>query len=251
MWSQLCLKPSLKISANLDNSWSSSKELMLTLTPCHDLNSHETQASASSVQSHVEPPNGIPSAHIELIDLRLRFARCPTIESASLKRKRDGDSNGNVAGSGLLATSQRGKAAHRSYNPSLVNRINSSSQWSEARSRRAEMLEEDIETDFITSAPVSPIFGTLVDSQSSVSSQASLDTLIRKTDFTSQPLTHKALPPRSISFAELTKLVDCSLRGMIFNPKAISSSYLLSSTTNDPRLGQISPAVFSPGYMQV
>ena len=56
-----------------------------------------------------------------------------------------------------------------------------------------------------------------------------------------------AHPPRKIKFADLVKLVDLSLRGMIFDPKtAMSLGVLLSSITDFPKLGQVSPALFSP-----
>ena len=58
--------------------------------------------------------------------------------------------------------------------------------------------------------------------------------------------------PQMVSFKDMVKLLDMSLRGMISTPKRTCiTEQLPSNTFLHPNLGQLLPAVFSPGYHEV
>ena len=126
----------------------------------------------------------------------------------------------------------------------------SETQESRIQTVRANALSNDFQHVVAVSAPVSPLFVTSVNSQRSLSSRTFLTVPTQNIDLTPPP---PPLPPSQlITFAELTNFVDCSLKGLMFTPPIVASGgILLTSTTNHPKLGQISPAIFSPGYLLV
>ena len=56
---------------------------------------------------------------------------------------------------------------------------------------------------------------------------------------------------RTVSFKEILRLTDRSLRGMIFRPKQTTTGNLWYLNISGPMLGELSPVVFSPGYHEV
>ena len=219
-------------------------DLYLTLTPSHGIDPPKTpNLSPCSIQ-HVNPPAGVPSAIIESVDIRLQISRCPTTKNSSSKRKRGfvsrGTRNGVDPESGGSINESPSTGNYCPLNIDLQPRI------ARMETESASLLRNKTEDTANISAPVSPTFEIRICSQSSASSQSSLIVPAGKSHIA------EWLTPRLITFAELTKLVDCSLRGVIFTPKqAMCAGLLLSSVTDDPKLSQISPAIFCPGYLKV
>ena len=244
MWRQLLLTPSLEIPQILQDCPRPSVELRLTLTPSHDIDPARKQDTSPYNLRQVKPPAGVSCAIIESINLSLQIRQCPTRKTSRLKRKR-----GEITG---RTRNDKDPKPHGAIDESLSTGslshfdLDLSPQVTQIEPERASILRDGSEGNATFNASVSPVLETRINSQSSASSQASLTVMTRQMDVVTQML------PRLITPAELTRLVDCSLRAMICTPKqAMPAGLLLSSMTDDPKLGHISPAIFSPGYLKV
>lgn len=95
-------------------------------------------------------------------------------------------------------------------------------------------------------------FSSITNSQSSSSSQSSVNQSSRGIRLPCNKIAQQEPAYRPVKFADLLRLIDSSLRAIIFESKAPASTLIDRSDTNEyPKLSLISPALFIPGYLEV
>ena len=181
----------------------------------------------------------MPSAVIKCINLHLKISHGSPTGAEELKKEWSSDSPPileQVAG-----------RQHTNHNSQL--KANSRAQELKTESMEMHAPNNEFEPIEATCALVSPIPRVPTNLNNRPYSQAFLSGLTHH----SEPMPQLPSPPQLINFAQLKKFLDCSLKGMMFNSqRAVPAGDLLSSTAYSTKtLDQISPAVFSPGYLQV
>lgn len=240
MWSQLDVSVSLQSLQDEVDHTSRSQRLRFDVTPAHEFSLTKTPYGAPLTRNHLKPPIGIPCMNLDFIDLRLNLSRCPSIQPKSAKRKRNEHSEGsreyeedlprelmNGFSTRIPVDSDEGIAR------SVRGLDDSSPIESPKRIGSPSINKRNMEPNDVCPRPTATPRSVGISSSNTASKRPSS-------------------PTHKLNLADLVKLVDFSLRGIICSPKTpMSLGVLLSSVTEHPRLEHLSPALFSPGYSEV
>lgn len=211
------------------------------MSTAHGIDTGPVRTSLPDTSQRIEPPVGIAVAVVKSINVQLQISRYSTTSTTNLKRKRSSDSS---------PTSEHTNKSQHGCNHT-ANRVASQDQILRTSAAQANAPTCKSGNRQASSVLVSPTLDSPVKSEDNAFLQASLAVLTQNPN----PILMTPCPPSSqlVTFAELTEVVDLSLRFLMFNSrKAMPRRFMPSSTTHHTKkLDQISPAIFSPGYLQV
>ena len=233
----MSLAPSLKIPKASSDQHLSSIVACLKLSPHNSIKAGIGQTSRPDDHESLEPPAGILAAVIKNIDVRLQISQCPLPGTASLKRKRGHDSSPRREdpaakyGGSDHASLEDGTQLRNSREPAVFGHV----------------ILDDLESREASDAFISPIWDNSVKSEERHLAQGPLTIDVGDQDLV--PLSPSS--SQLITFTELSKFVNSSLRCLLFNPHKEAQFMLSSKKQHTKKLNQISPALFSPGFLQV
>lgn len=233
----MSLTPSLKIPKASSDQHVSSIVACLKLRPHNSIEAGIRQTSKSDDHESLDPPAGILAAVIKNIDVRLQISQCPLPGTARLKRKRGHDPSSRPEDS---ATHHGG-----SDNASLEDGTQLRNSREPAAFRH--VIFEDLEPREASRASISPTWDSSVKFEELPLAQGPLTVDAKDQDLV--PLSPSS--SQLITFTELSKFVNSSLRCLLFNPHREAQFMLSSEKNHAKKLNQIAPALFSPGFLQV
>lgn len=201
----------------------------------------------------VQPPRGVPSAYLEAVKVFLSFSTCRRIRALSKTQGRDKGHRkrrGQRGSRTLLATEISAEQSRNNPWPS--------DDWSPldiddeggVHNCRVGVENEDFSllwTPF--SSPSTTILTSSQNSDSSHSSLNSAESIFNSFNTTSSRLNFTA---HDVKFEDILRMMNDSLSIVISDRRPRNAGgIILSGDTGFPRLEAISPAIFSPGYLEV
>ena len=233
---------SLSLPGSEVNAQHSTHQLVVSLT------------GQPSGDASAKPPESIPFLCLESIHLILEFSSCRRCRISSKAQHQgiapEDDLEGTQAGENYFTQVEMDQHSDSMW-PSLGPQFTNSQgrglglPWTSILSRN--QYEHPRASSSSRSIVISPI-----DSQDSISSS---ETLISTTD-RPPSLCTRIFPQNyavhEVKFEEVLKVLDASLHTMICgHMRGSVGGPVMSNDTGYPKLAEISPALFSPGYAEV
>ena len=254
IWSQLFFNVSLTLPAHDSLYRPHDADIVLLLSCSHDSSPKENlrRSRHAFTVSDARPPEGVVSRKVEGIKLTLRFSR--TVPNLYKKRKGDvrtepGDfcdiydilfssddalcvspfpSSVQQTSSSLFKLSQSSSSSHAS---------------SQSTSIEMEMLEEEHELDRENNFKDLQVYST-----SAILTQSNHHHLSTRKRSGSGEDSNSPI----LDLEASAKLIDAALRTMICdNRTTLLPGVELKEKSSEPKLAEVLPALFSPGYLQV
>jgi len=239
IWTQLCLDASLSLFRSNTSTTDHPDTISISLT---------RQALS---ENDTNPPSGVPAACVESINLVMQFSAC--------RRCRVPFKNaGNDPQSRKVLEQRAPTDRHLTYDrPRELQDLPTLSQ----ERPKLDVAADDDNRSLASSSTIRTATSP-PSSQNSISSIPSLSSATDGLHSFRSTATRYVYATHEVHFKDLVKIVDASLQTMISDhtPTKYSGNrgrqpkdvpIVLSSDEGRPKLAAISPALFSPGYLDV
>lgn len=194
------------------------------------------------------PPSGVSIAHLEEVAITWRFSLAP---ASALVKRRKADQSFSKFGDEILCEITGGKNDTSFLDDILYSRYPHQEfcrfQASEPTATDALELEDDsiLDTDYSSQESIaSSIFSQGFYSNGSTSSSCML-----LPEDSAAP--QETVPGHKVVIKEWAKLVGLSFRSLISSDKRAVRGITSAQSSIEPKLAEISPPLFSPGYLPV
>lgn len=255
IWSQLCLKASLSLPGSGYHTSDDASDSILDQSNSVSI-SLTRQTSSQNITC---PPDGVPIACLEVIDLTMHFSACRR-RRIPLHEARLGRAIGSAAIDKSLGDEdllESGGLPMLSHELARTNVEDRGSAWPWEPNFPVKAADDSLGLSASVSTETSR-----ANSQNTISSKSSLSSAIESQRSVRSYSTPYCYAKNEVRFEDLVKVIDAALHTMISDHMPAryggkggrQTKYVPIVLSNDegyPKLAAISPALFSTGYHEV